>query len=98
MSTWTPDERRAATVLYRALSAARAAFDHGERDADHLCASMTEMIEAEPLAKLHYVSCANPKTLVELSGPVENALLSMAVHIGTTRLIDNFVVGQTRDQ
>ena len=50
-------------------------------------------IQAEPLAKLQYVSCAHPESLVELDGPVEKGLLSMAVFVGKTRLIDNLVVG-----
>jgi pantoate--beta-alanine ligase len=93
-----PDQRGAATVLYRALSAAQAAFEGGEREADHLRALMTETIQAEPLASLQYVSCAHPRTLEELSGPVTHALLSMAVFVGKTRLIDNFVLGKPRGQ
>ena len=60
--------RRAAPVLYRALNAAKDAFDRGERDGDRLRSIMREVIEAEPLAKLDYVSAANAITLQEL-GP-----------------------------
>jgi len=88
-----PDERRAATVLYRGLSAAKAAFEAGERDADRLRQIVADMVNAEPLAELQYVSCADPDTLQELHGPVERALLSMAVFVGRTRLIDNFLLG-----
>jgi len=62
------DPRRAAPVLYRALNAAKDAFDRGERDGDRLRSIMREVIEAEPLAKLDYVSAANAITLQEL-GP-----------------------------
>jgi len=89
----SPDERIAATVLFRALSAAKAAHDSGERDADSLRALMTDIIQAEPLAKLQYVSCADYDTLEELQTVSAKALLSMAVYIGKTRLIDNFVIG-----
>ncbi len=92
-----PEERRAATVLYRGLSAAKAAFERGERDADHLRQIVTEIVNAEPLAKLQYVSCADPDTLQELHGPVERALLSMAVFVGSTRLIDNMLLGTGRE-
>lgn len=88
-----PEERRAATVLYRALRAAREAFEQGERDAEQLRQIMREVLAQEPLARVQYVSCADPETLQELEGRVERALLSMAVFIGTTRLIDNMLVG-----
>lgn len=88
-----PDERRAATVLFRALSAAKAAHEAGERDADKLRVLMSDTINAEPLAKLQYVSCADYDTLEELQTIHGKALLSMAVYLGKTRLIDNFVIG-----
>lgn len=84
-----PAERKAATVLSRALFSARDAFLSGERDAQRLRDRITEMVNAEPLARLQYVSCAHPDTLVELHGSVTRALLSMAVTVGKTRLIDN---------
>jgi pantoate--beta-alanine ligase len=54
---------------------------------------MTETIMSEPLADIQYVSCANPDTLEELLGSTSRALLSLAVVIGKTRLIDNFLIG-----
>jgi pantoate--beta-alanine ligase len=87
-----PDERRAATVLHRALETARAAFASGERDADRLRQTMQHVLAGEPAAKVQYVSAADPETLVELDGAIDAALLSMAVFIGKTRLIDNTVV------
>jgi pantoate--beta-alanine ligase len=86
-------ERSTATVLSRALREARAAFDSGERHADALRETMRRVLETEPLAKPQYVSVADPETLLELEGEVENALLSMAVYVGKTRLIDNALVG-----
>jgi pantoate--beta-alanine ligase len=89
-----PAERQAATVLYRALSAARAAFDSGERSPEDLLGILAETINAEPLARLQYISCAHPDTLLELDGPITGrALLSMAVFMGRTRLIDNMILG-----
>lgn len=84
-----PTERQAATILYRALTAAQDAFAQGERDADQLRQLMAKIIHSEPLARLQYLSCANPLTLQELEGEISHALLSMAVYIGKTRLIDN---------
>ena len=88
-----PDERRAATVLYRALEAGRRGYAAGERDADRLRQILQAVLAQEPRAEVQYVSAADPDTLQELHGPVESALLSLAVFIGKTRLIDNVVVG-----
>lgn len=89
-----PAERKAATILYKALSAAQKAFKAGERHAGTLRQIIAETINQEPLARLQYVSCAHPESLQELEGPVDRALLSMAVFIGDTRLIDNLIVGE----
>ena len=88
-----PEQRQAATVLYRALNAAKDAYDLGERDAEKLRAIMRETIAAEPLAQMQYVSCADYDTLQELEIISSKALLSMAVFVGKTRLIDNIVLG-----
>ncbi len=88
-----PEQRKAATVLYRALSAARAAYENGERDADKLRGIMKRTVEAETLARLQYVSCADYASLQELDQVSGKALLSMAVFFGKTRLIDNLVLG-----
>ena len=86
------EERRAATVLFRALTAAQTAYQAGERNAETLRRIMRKTIEAEPLARLQYVSCANYDTLQELETLTGKSLLSMAVFIGQTRLIDNLVL------
>jgi len=88
-----PEQRRAATVLFRALSAAKNAYEAGERDAEKLRAIMRTTLAAEPLAQMQYVSCADYDTLEELETVSGKALLSMAVFVGKTRLIDNFVLG-----
>jgi pantoate--beta-alanine ligase len=89
-----PEERQTATVLYRALMAAQAAFDGGERDADTLRAIVGSTLAAEPLAREEYVSVAEPETLAELESVGANgALLSLAVRVGKTRLIDNLLLG-----
>jgi pantoate--beta-alanine ligase len=88
-----PDERRAATVVYRALRAADLSYASGERDAERLRQTMRQVLAQEPLAKVQYVSAADPDSLEEIHGAAERALLSMAVFIGKTRLIDNLVVG-----
>jgi pantoate--beta-alanine ligase len=86
------DDRRAATVLFRALSAAKSAHESGERDAEKLRATMKGVLAAEPKATPQYVSCADYDTLEELEMVQGKSLLSLAVLIGRTRLIDNFVL------
>jgi pantoate--beta-alanine ligase len=87
------EHRRAAPVLYRALCAAKETFDRGERDGDQLRSIMRGVIEAEPLAKLDYVSAADAVTLEEAAtvNEAQGLLLSMAVRVGKPRLIDNFL-------
>jgi pantoate--beta-alanine ligase len=87
------EQRAAAPVLFRALSTAAAVYAAGERDAEALRQLMAEIIDSEPLARRQYVSVADPVSLHELQGPIQRALLSMAVTIGKTRLIDNLILG-----
>jgi len=72
--------------------AAKSACEGGEKDAKRLRQILVATIQTEPLAKLQYVSIASPTTLVELEIVEDDALLSLAVYVGTTRLIDNFLL------
>jgi len=87
----SPEERAAAPVLRRALLAARARWEAGERSGDALRASMSEALREERLATTAYVSAADGETLAELDRLRDGApaLLSLAVRFGATRLIDN---------
>ena len=87
-----PAQRTAAAVLYRALTTAKDRYDAGERDAEALRDAMRYTLAQEPLAKVEYVSAADPTTLLELDHVEDRVLLSMAVRIGRTRLIDNFLL------
>jgi pantoate--beta-alanine ligase len=89
----TPEQRKAAPVLHRALLTAQAAYDKGERSAERLLAAMKDVLAAEPLAQVQYVSCADNETLQELDRVAGKALLSTAVYFGKTRLIDNLLLG-----
>jgi len=86
------EERKAAAVLFRALSAAKALHTAGELNGDKLRAEMRRVLQTEPLAVLEYVSLADPETMNELEKIDGSALLSMAVRIGKTRLIDNLIL------
>jgi pantoate--beta-alanine ligase len=88
------DERRAATVLRRALEKARILYNGGESDAGRLLSSIRATVEAEPLARLDYAAITDTKQLepvatISSDGPT---LISMAVFFGKTRLIDNIVL------
>jgi pantoate--beta-alanine ligase len=88
-----PEQRQAATALSRSLQAAMEAYEGGERDAEALRQVVYKVLEGEPLARVQYVSLADPETLQELTGPIQTGLVSMAVYVGQTRLIDNILLG-----
>ena len=87
-------ERKAATVLSRALDRCRALYNGGERDSAKLLSSMRSIIEAEPLARLDYLAITDTTHLDEVETiPADKpTLISLAVFIGNTRLIDNIVL------
>jgi pantoate--beta-alanine ligase len=89
----TAEERAAAPVLRRALLAGRARYEVGERSAEAIREAMRQELAKEPLASPHYVSVADGATLAELEGIDGPALLSLAVRLGETRLIDNEPLG-----
>jgi len=89
----TPEERRSATILWRALSEAKKLWEEGERDAERLRRQMRELIQSEPRAQLEYVSVADAESLEELSEIDRPALVSLAVRLGRARLIDNITLG-----
>lgn len=91
------EQRGAATVLYRGLSRAAAEYDQGERNAARLVGTVKSTIDQEPLARIDYISVNDAETLEKLEKlDARPALISLAVFIGMTRLIDNVVVGQTQ--
>lgn len=88
----SPEQRQAATVLYRTLTAVAQTYAAGEQNADRLRHQMQQSIAAEPLARLDYVSVADPLTLQELTQVENRVLFSLAVFFGKTRLIDNWLI------
>ncbi|MDX6497384.1 MAG: pantoate--beta-alanine ligase [Blastocatellia bacterium] len=91
------EQRRAAAVLHRSLSQAREAFEEGELSATRLTELVRTTIEKEPLARIDYVSINDAETLARLDKIDDRpALISLAVFVGKTRLIDNVVLGKTK--
>jgi len=88
-----PEERKAAVVLYQALSLAQKLWSQGVKDAQTIRQQMTDLIQKQPLANIEYASVADAETLDELDKVQPPALVSLAVRIGKTRLIDNVVLG-----
>ena len=88
-----PEERKAAVILYQALGLAQKLWSQGEKDAQTIRQQMTDLIQKQPLADIDYVSIADAETLDELDTVKSPALVSLAVRIGKTRLIDNVVLG-----
>ena len=88
----TADQRRSALALSRGLFAGRDLWTAGERDPAKLRLAV-ERIAAGPGVALEYVSVADPYTLEELGGPQGKVLISLAAHVGKTRLIDNVLLG-----
>jgi pantoate--beta-alanine ligase len=93
------EQREAATVLYRSLSCAAAAYEDGERNAARLIEAVKSTVESEPRARLDYVSINDAETLVRLYELDDRpALISLAAFLGNTRLIDNVVLGKAKKQ
>ena len=87
-----PQQRQAAVVLFQALSLAQQLWSQGERNAQLLRQEMIALIQKQPLATIDYTSLADTETLDELDKVSPPALVSLAVKIGSTRLIDNIVL------
>lgn len=91
----TPAQRVAAAVVPRALQAGKVAVSSGLHEGLAVTNLLTAEVAREPLARLEYAAAVDPETLqpmARVSGPV---LLALAVHLGSTRLIDNVLVELT---
>ena len=85
------DERKAALILSKAVKLGEDMAKAGEKDTDKIVSEMIKLIETEPMAKIDYVQAVDAvsvKPVKEMTAPV---LVAMAVYIGKTRLIDNFI-------
>lgn len=88
-----PEQRKAATVLFRALEEVRMAVEErGLRDPREAEAMLRRVLEAEPLARVDYAAIVNPEDLERLERIERECVGILAVHVGPTRLIDNMVM------
>lgn len=87
----SPEERQAALVLSQAVALGQSMAEQGEKDAEKIVSAMKELISKEPMARIDYVQAVDGVSMSpvrEMKAPV---LVAMAVYIGKTRLIDNFI-------
>lgn len=93
----SPEERRAAPVIYRALKLAGELFDGGERSASRIMKAVRKEIEKEPLARIDYIAIADTERLDALEDLTDqNALVSVAVYFGKARLTDNAILTDSK--
>lgn len=88
----SPEERKAALVLSKAVFHGEEMVKNGEKKADVILTEMKQIIEAEPLAKIDYVEMVDADSIETVEEVKGRVLVAMAVYIGKTRLIDNFIV------
>lgn len=86
-----PEERKAALVLSKAVGLGQELIQKGERNADVIVEKMKQLIEEEPLAKIDYVQAVDAISIQPVAEIKGTVLVAMAVYIGKTRLIDNFI-------
>lgn len=91
----TPEERRAATILYQALLTAKSLIEAGERSASVISNAMERMFREEERARTEYIAICHPKTLREIKEIQGETLIALSVWIGKTRLIDNLIIKTT---
>lgn len=90
----SPEEREAATILHKALVRGREMIQNGEKQADAVVKEITEIIQSEPLAKIDYVEVVDFDRIESIQTIEGTVLTAVAVYIGKTRLIDNFIISQ----
>lgn len=86
------EERQAALILSKTIKLGEEMVRNGEKDCKVVLDAMKKNIETEPLAKIDYVKIVDALTMQQISNIDRPILCAMAVYIGKTRLIDNFIV------
>jgi pantoate--beta-alanine ligase len=88
----SPEERKSAIALYKALNLAEELINQGERRVNLLKSKLKEFIESFPYTKVQYIEFVHPETLKEVERVDEPTLLALAVFVGKARLIDNKII------
>lgn len=87
------DERRQALVLSRALREIESRYRAGERDAKKLIEAARSAFAVEPTARVDYIALVDPGTMEDVATAAAGTLAAVAAFVGTTRLIDNVILG-----
>ena len=87
-----PEERKAALILSRSLKLGRELIENGETDSKAIIKAISDSISTEPLAKIDYVDVVDFDTITPVEKIGKSVLVAIAVYIGKTRLIDNFII------
>ena len=87
-----PEERQAALILSKSLKKGQEAISQGERDSQKVISIIRESLESEPLARIDYVEVVDFENIQRTQKIEGETLVAIAVYIGKTRLIDNFIV------
>ena len=85
------DERRAALILSKSIFLGKELVEKGETSTEKIVDAMKERIASEPLAKIDYVKAVDGRTMQQIQTVQKPMLVAIAVYIGSTRLIDNFI-------
>ncbi|HCW54804.1 MAG TPA: pantoate--beta-alanine ligase [Clostridium sp.] len=85
------EERQASTIINKSLKKAKVLIKSGERDSKNIINFIKNEISKEPLAKIDYVSIVDNNTIKNIKTIDDGSLIAVAVFIGNTRLIDNFI-------
>ncbi|MBS6507491.1 MAG: pantoate--beta-alanine ligase [Paraclostridium bifermentans] len=85
------EERQASTIINKSLKKAKALIKSGERDSKNVIDFIKNEISKQPLAKIDYVSIVDNNTMKNIKTIEDGSLIAVAVFIGNTRLIDNFI-------
>ena len=86
------EERKAALILSKSIALGKKMAEDGEKDTTTIVNTMTKLIETEPLAKIDYVKAVDGLTMQQIKEVKKPMLVAIAVYVGKTRLIDNFIL------
>ena len=87
-----PEERKAALILSQSLRLGREAIENGEKNAKKIIDIISQNLATEPLARIDYVEVVDFENIQRVETIEGETLVAIAVYIGKTRLIDNFIV------
>lgn len=92
-----PEERKSALCIKKSIDMAAKMVEKGELSSEKLKTSIKDLIESYPYTDIDYINVCDPETLEDINTLRDKSLLAMAVKVGKTRLIDNYVINLSKD-